>query len=699
MHLITKIRWPKFVSLVGLVSIALAILVVPGVRAQSATPTASCNASNTSCTVTFPYSGDYYVWTPPADVKSMSVMLSGAQGGRSGGNGAKAQANFKTVPTTPLYIYVGGQGSSGNGAAGGYNGGGRAGSGHGDEGSGGGATDIRTSTALADRIAVAGGGGGTGGWVGGNGAAASGPTGIAGGNGQGFGGGGGTATAGGAGGASNGVATTAGLSGSLGVGGQGGSANTPGSYVAGGGGGGGGYYGGGGGGADTEMNGLDGGGGGSGSSFMNSTRFQSVTYYTGFQAGDGIATITYNFGPVVTSFTTPVSPSKAQTPVFNLTFGQSVTGLTADDFTFVGSATGCYVSLVTGSGASYAITVSGCSDGTLALSLKADSVNGNALGPVRAVQTNSITLDRTLPELNSLVKQPSSNDLVIYKAVFTESVTGLVGDSTDWIVKGSGCAIQSLTGSGTDYVITISGCLDGNLAGLVLNPQAVVDPAGNIGPSLSNQTPVTKIDTTAPRFYVFDVTDPGVGGRPSWVYDSEEPVSGMTSAKFVVSGTATGCQLNYTVLRPSLGWQITLNNCSVGTAQVTLSANAVTDLAGNYGPTTALASNIITISPDEVVNQTVTAPTGGGQGAVIDPTPTKQVKQQAKQEIKSEPEPIQVDDARLPENADQPQVKPGKVQPRKLKAEAQDYTLGIALLVLAAGCLILASRRKRATRH
>ncbi|NBW72959.1 MAG: hypothetical protein EBR26_00905, partial [Microbacteriaceae bacterium] len=87
----------------------------------------------------------------------MSVMLSGAQGGRSGGNGAKAQANFKTVPTTPLYIYVGGQGSSGNGAAGGYNGGGRAGSGHGDEGSGGGATDIRTSTALADRIAVAGG--------------------------------------------------------------------------------------------------------------------------------------------------------------------------------------------------------------------------------------------------------------------------------------------------------------------------------------------------------------------------------------------------------------------------------------------------------------------------------------------------------------------------------------------------------------
>jgi len=312
---------------------------------------------------------------------------------------------------------------------------------------------------------------------------------------------------------------------------------------------------------------------------MNSTKLQSITYYSAFQAGDGLATITYNFGPSVTSFTTPVSPSKAQTPVFNLTFGQSVTGLTADDFTFTGTSTSCYVSQVTGSGATYAITVSGCTDGTVALSLKADSVFGNAIGPVRAVATSTITLDRTLPEINSLTKQPSSNDLVIYKAVFTEAVTGLVADSTDWLVKGNGCSIQSMTGSANEYVITISGCLDGNLAGLVLNSLAVSDSAGNIGPSLSNQTPVTKIDTTAPKFAVFDVTAPGVGGTPSWVFDSEEPVNGMSAAKFVFSGTATGCQLNYTVLRTGLGWQITLNNCSIGTAQVTLVANAVSDNA------------------------------------------------------------------------------------------------------------------------
>jgi hypothetical protein len=607
---------PKVMLLASSFSILLGAVVVPSVQAVATNPTPVCNTTGTSCTVSFPYSGDYYIWSPPADVRSMTISIAGAQGGRSGGNGSKTNATFRTVPTTPLYIYVGGQGSSGNGAAGGYNGGGAAGSGHNDEGSGGGATDIRTSTALADRIAVAGGGGGTGGWVGGAGGSASSTTGNPGGNGQGLGGGGGTPTAGGIGGTSNGALTTPGAAGALGVGGAGGSANTPSSFVAGGGGGGGGYFGGGGGGADTEASGVDGGGGGGGSSFTNATRFQSVVYTAAWQPANGAASITYNFGPSVTSFTAPTSPSKLAAPVFNIKFGQSVTGLTADDFTISGTVTGCYISTLTGSGANYAATVSGCSDGTIVLTLKADTVFGNAIGPVRTVSTTSIILDRTVPEINTLIKQPSTNDLIIYKAVFTEPVTGLVADSTDWLVKGTGCVIQFMTGSGTDYTITIANCVDGNLAGLVLNPLAVVDAAGNIGPSLANQTPVTKIDTTAPIMRVTDVTAPGVGGLPIWVFDSEEPTTGMAANKFTFSGTATSCVMNYTVLRAGLGWQVALTGCGIGSTQVTLAANAVTDTAGNTGPTAALASNVINITPDEIVNQNLNS-SGQPTGALI----------------------------------------------------------------------------------
>jgi len=693
MHVIRKIYWPKYILFVGLISIVLAVLVVPKVQAQSATPTASCNASKTSCTVSFPYSGDYYVWTPPADVRSMTTVFAGAQGGRNGGNGSRVSATFRSIPTTPLYIYVGGQGSSGNGAAGGFNGGGAAGSGHNDEGSGGGATDIRTSTLLTDRIAVAGGGGGTGGWVGGAGGSAGGVNGGAGANGQGSGGGGGTPTAGGSGGASFGAATTPGTAGAQGVGGTGGSATTPGSLVSGGGGGGGGYFGGGGGGADTDPAGADGGGGGAGSSYMNSSKFQLVTYYTAYQPGDGMATITYNLGPAVTAFSTPASPSNAVNPVFNLSFGQSVTGLTADDFTFSGAAAGCYVSLLTGSGANYAATVSGCSDGTISLTLKADSVMGNAIGPVRPVSTAQIILDRTLPEISNLTKQVSSNDQVVYRAQFSETVTGLSTDATDWLVKGDGCLIQSLTGSGNDYTITITGCLDGHLAALVLNPQSVIDTAGNIGPSLPNQTGVTKIDTSPPVIHVIDVTEPGVAGIPSWVFDAEEPVTGMTQSKFTVSGTATNCATNYAVLRSGLGWQLTLTGCSVGTVQVSLSANSVADLAGNLGPVAAVASTVQTLTPDEVVNQRITPPSPN-QGSSVGITlsePKSEVEEVVTPEIQTPDTGVSVTPEQVKE------VKPPKGKPAQ--QTGSQLPLGLLVLAAALGFYVLASRRRVGRRH
>ncbi|MFM2373198.1 MAG: hypothetical protein RJA75_94 [Actinomycetota bacterium] len=613
---ITKLRWSKAILLASSFSLVLGSVVVPAVQATTSNPTPVCNATGTSCTINFPYSGDSYIWSPPTDVRSMSISLAGAQGGRFGGNGAKATATFKTIPTTPLYIFVGGQGSSGNGAAGGFNGGGAAGYGHNDEGSGGGATDIRTSPYLTDRIAVAGGGGGTGGWVGGAGAPGSGTTGTGGGNGQGLGGGAGTPVSGGAGGASNGSLTSPGSAGTIGVGGAGGRANTPSSTVAGGGGGGGGYFGGGGGGADTDPSGTDGGGGGSGSSFINATKFQTATYTAAWQSANGAASITYNYGPSVTYFSGPSSPSKATSPVFNIAFGQSVTGLTADDFVISGTAQGCYISTLTGSGANYAAAVTGCSDGTITLTLKADTVFGNAIGPVRSYSTTLITLDRTVPEIGSLTKQTSSNSLIIYKAIFSEPVSGLVADNTDWLVKGNGCVIQSMTGSGAQYTITISSCVDGELAGLVLNSLAVQDAAGNIGPSLLNQTEVTKIDTTAPVLRVTDITAPGAAGSPKWVFDSEEPVTGMTAAKFTLSGTAPTCELNYSVVRENLGWQISLEGCGTGTTQVVLAANSVTDSSGNIGPISALPSNIIEITPDEVVNEVLDA-AGQPTGAVV----------------------------------------------------------------------------------
>lgn len=333
----------------------------------------------------FNYTGAKQVWTVPANVTSATFELYGAAGGASGG-GMTAQPDYwflgalgrdvgqstypgdlgwlfanpagytqAVVPVTAgdVYnIYVGGNGglpdvtnttggtqvTAKRGTAG-WNGGAAGGQSvvsasagshyYAGGGGGGGATDVRHGgTALANRILVAGGSGGAGGWsdrdkatftncpttpvppyrqIGpegtlgtplyptqyistgpGRGGAVGNLNGTAGGDAQGTtgasqvgtNGGGGTQTAGGAAGVAAGGAAISGTAGALGVGGGGASSTTTTSLSSGtmaGGGGGGGYYGGGGG--ATGYDGGKGAGGGAGSNFVATTGItSSVTY-------------------------------------------------------------------------------------------------------------------------------------------------------------------------------------------------------------------------------------------------------------------------------------------------------------------------------------------------------------------------------------------------------------------------------------
>lgn len=226
-----------------------------------------------------------YTWNKPAGIVSLSFLIAGAQGGRSGAGGGRIDGEFTNIPET-LYLRVGGRGVPGALAAGGFNGGGQAGGSSGSEGSGGGASDIRIGTSLESRILVAGGGGGRGAGLG-SGGGGGGLTPLNGRTGQGQGGFAGSQVAGGNGGASNGGGTPS-TAGTLGVGGNGGIGP-----LYGGGGGGGGYYGGGGGGADEDSCCTDAGGGGGGSSFADPNYVTNVVHATGQQPGDGRIELTY----------------------------------------------------------------------------------------------------------------------------------------------------------------------------------------------------------------------------------------------------------------------------------------------------------------------------------------------------------------------------------------------------------------------
>ncbi|HVN69212.1 MAG TPA: hypothetical protein VMU38_06165 [Candidatus Binatia bacterium] len=271
---------------------------------------------------TFKFTGKRQSFKVPPGVTSITVVARGASGGLSpyyttrSGRGARVYAVIPVRAGETLHVYVGGAGYYQNGwAVGGFNGGGNpAGCCMGGFG-GGGASDVREGgTEPRDRILVAAGGGGEGGYensggAGGAGGGVVGGAGSAGSSDSGDGGGGGGATqnrggSGGVGGQKSCYSCSHGQNGKSGRrraggdGGNGGPGDTSSATGGAGGGGGGGYFGGGGGGGGEGggggAGGSAGGGGGGGSSYVEPTA-TSVRMWTGWKNATGNGLVVFSW--------------------------------------------------------------------------------------------------------------------------------------------------------------------------------------------------------------------------------------------------------------------------------------------------------------------------------------------------------------------------------------------------------------------
>ena len=145
-------------------------------------------------------------------------------------------------------------------------------------------------------------------------------------------------------------------------------------------------------------------------------------------------TITLTFvvnAPTATTFSTtqtsPTNISLATTTTYSLIMSQSVTGLASGDFQFGGTSS-CNSPGVSGSGTTYSITVTNCTEGNLILQLKANSVTGTTTtGPSAIASANTVVIDRTAPTISSVTGPANATyrptQALSFTLNFSETVT------------------------------------------------------------------------------------------------------------------------------------------------------------------------------------------------------------------------------------------------------------------------------------
>lgn len=190
-------------------------------------------------------------------------------------------------------------------------------------------------------------------------------------------------------------------------------------------------------------------GGGGGGSFYSPSATLTTSSVT--NSGAGSVTIT-SLGPSITAFAPAASLTNSSTLTYNISFSESVTGLSTADFSLSGTGSStCTVGSVSGSGATYALIVSNCSQGTVILTMGANSAANATSQTVPSSNTaaSTVTIDQTAPTISSVTAPANATykpaDTPTFTMVFSESVTV------------SGAPRLTLTvGSATEYAEFVS---------------------------------------------------------------------------------------------------------------------------------------------------------------------------------------------------------------------------------------------------
>lgn len=512
----------------------------------------------------------------------MRFEVQGAGGG-GGALGGSVTGVLRNLPSQ-LYIAVGGAGTLGNRAVGGYNGGANSGASAGDSGSGGGASDIRSTSSWIDRLVVAGGAGGqgsggkdvTGQFLPGNlGGAGGGLSGLQGSAGSDLPGGRpGTQTAGGL--ESDPEVVGGGVSGQKNHGGVGGSAGGP-TPALGGGGGGGGYYGGGGGGVIDDRRGSGSGGGG-GSGYASSSVTDGVVFTSGVRAGNGIVTLTYGAIPTLVSFGgQQVSANQA---LVEIDFGAAVQGLGLEDFSLT-AGSGCRLGALSGGPSLYRLTLLECTKANSTLTLRAGAALADEPGPVQA-STITLSLSIGSPTF-SVAGNPTSSSTgdFNFDVDHASNLIPMKLDDFDF----EGCQPKSISANAQGTRLSFADCADGSVK-VTIRPNSLRDAFGNSGPDQAVSRTI-RVDGSRPTIRLQNLSP-------------TEDTEGFELARIrLLASEAVSLRVSSISVTPNAGCQVTssgsgseriltVGGCDTGAYTLTLPIGVVSDAAGWMAPTSSI---------------------------------------------------------------------------------------------------------------
>ncbi len=333
-----------------------------------------------------------------------------------------------------------------------------------------------------------------------------------------------------------------------------------------------------------------------------------------------------NVAPTVTinQAAAQADPTNASPIVFNVVFSEPVTGFITGDVVTTGSTVGgTLVATVTGSGASYVVSITGMTGtGNVVASIPGAAANDQAGNPSDASTStdNTVAFNNVAPTvtINQAAGQqdPTNASPVTFTVVFSAPVTGFVG--TDVNLANStapGTLVAAVSGSGAAYSIAVTGMTAPGTVVASIPAGAGIDAANNASQASTSVDNTVTFDNVVPTVTINQASgqnDPTNASPILFGVVFSEPVIGFAGSDVSLAGSTVGGTLTANVSGSGANYTVSVTGMNgSGTVVASIPAASATDPAGNPNPASTSTDNSVNynaVAPTVTINQAATQP-------------------------------------------------------------------------------------------